>query len=757
MVSWDSRCRNDPTCQSVMSLSTFLDPASIPAPPAFPLVRVTDYGTLGGEIGTGQPSSTSVTVHDSPPEYYNRTTSISHTVTQVTYVAISDNPLVHVGAYGETLTPSSRPPYPNGPYAWAGFGDLSGNCPGYVNPVTDWQDILGNMHYGTQPDYDLDGRGDVCDNCREVANASQTDADGDNIGDKCDVCVHDANNDADGDGRCADVDNCPWQANIDQADIDGNGVGDACDCADGYVGPGEIGPDCGGVCLNACPPFTFLCKPLVYHGSSFQRCDIVLIPDGNDYSSNMSTFLNRARLIVQDSLYKTEILDSNRDKFNVWYSPRFANVTWDQYEMCDWTTPNGWRDDCPFADLGGILHENTSGWGSECRDYSQGDVFSCDLSRDDHNTVFVHELSHSLFGLADEYDDSTSVPPCTTSYDSGDALQGNVWDRKSDCQDGSLHGADCYKFTSCVDWWTFSSGHWKADPDGDIMSCPGAGSPLVYYTDCASAVTQTLSMWGYVVTAGVWGNSTGERSVILAVEWHTGSATLNGVKIVEGMAPDVPVVDGGLRVKVKAADSSLLLDKTMLYPVFRHYMRGGGDHYVDDVQFEVVIPFLPGNPRLVELSDTRTNTAVGTLDLGGGLINACAGKSIPECVGLDLDADNVPDINDNCPLYANADQADYDGDHVGDICDSDVDGDSIDDAQDLCPWSALNTPVDPTGCTIDQLCPCNGPTLTQVWKNHGGYVSCVAHETNRFEGLGIISKDAKGAIVSNAAQSTCGK
>jgi len=57
-----------------------------------------------------------------------------------------------------------------------------------------------------------------------------------------------------------------------------------------------------------------------------------------------------------------------------------------------------------------------------------------------------------------------------------------------------------------------------------------------------------------------------------------------------------------------------------------------------------------------------------------------------------------------------------------------------------------------SGCSINQLCPCNGP-----WKNHGAYVSCVAHRSDDFVAAGLIPKAERDAIVSNAAPSSCGK
>lgn len=66
------------------------------------------------------------------------------------------------------------------------------------------------------------------------------------------------------------------------------------------------------------------------------------------------------------------------------------------------------------------------------------------------------------------------------------------------------------------------------------------------------------------------------------------------------------------------------------------------------------------------------------------LLAACAGESDSKN-DIDTDLDGVFDRKDNCPLIANADQQDTDGDGVGDVCDSDRDGDGVHNDEDDFP------------------------------------------------------------------------
>jgi hypothetical protein len=88
------------------------------------------------------------------------------------------------------------------------------------------------------------------------------------------------------------------------------------------------------------------------------------------------------------------------------------------------------------------------------------------------------------------------------------------------------------------------------------------------------------------------------------------------------------------------------------------------------------------------------NTDQADLD-GDGIGDACDG---------DVDGDGIANNNDNCPALFNSDQTDFDNDGIGDACDLDDDNDGVLDQNDQCP----NTPsdevamVDAVGCGPSQ-------------------------------------------------------
>ena len=51
----------------------------------------------------------------------------------------------------------------------------------------------------------------------------------------------------------------------------------------------------------------------------------------------------------------------------------------------------------------------------------------------------------------------------------------------------------------------------------------------------------------------------------------------------------------------------------------------------------------------------------------------------------DSDGDKVGDVCDNCAVFKNTDQFNHDNDSMGDACDQDIDDDSIPNDADNCP------------------------------------------------------------------------
>jgi hypothetical protein len=81
---------------------------------------------------------------------------------------------------------------------------------------------------------------------------------------------------------------------------------------------------------------------------------------------------------------------------------------------------------------------------------------------------------------------------------------------------------------------------------------------------------------------------------------------------------------------------------------------------------------------------------------------------------------------------------------------------------DITGQGPLNASFSLSGVTgaqsiIDLLVPCSGPASGGTWKNHGQYVSSVAHAAQSLANQGCISQQEKGQIVSEAARSNCGK
>jgi hypothetical protein len=110
----------------------------------------------------------------------------------------------------------------------------------------------------------------------------------------------------------------------------------------------------------------------------------------------------------------------------------------------------------------------------------------------------------------------------------------------------------------------------------------------------------------------------------------------------------------------------------------------------------------------------------------------------------DTDGDGVPDNRDNCPQVSNPDQEDGDSDKVGDACDE-------------CPQTRAAQLVSRTGCSVEDLCPCDAPRNAERWEGQADYLRCVSRATRMFRRAGQISRPESIQILRRAISSPCGR
>jgi hypothetical protein len=144
----------------------------------------------------------------------------------------------------------------------------------------------------------------------------------------------------------------------------------------------------------------------------------------------------------------------------------------------------------------------------------------------------------------------------------------------------------------------------------------------------------------------------------------------------------------------------------------------------------------------------------------------------------DADCDGVEDVSDNCPDRFNPTQSDIDGDLAGDRCDTDKDGDGLGNDADNCPkvsnvgqddsdgdgvgdacdqcGDATLSAVNRRGCSIEQLCPCDGPDDDRQWKNHDQYFRCIKKKARDFRRKDLITGEERGEILDLARSNSCG-
>lgn len=161
--------------------------------------------------------------------------------------------------------------------------------------------------------------------------------------------------------------------------------------------------------------------------------------------------------------------------------------------------------------------------------------------------------------------------------------------------------------------------------------------------------------------------------------------------------------------------------------------------------------FRPEQPLSIFNSEfSNGNWLLKIVDSGPADIGTLDNWSIEICGSppSDSDADGVFDNIDNCNSISNADQADFDNDGIGDVCDDDIDNDGILNVNDTCNDTPLGDTVDVNGCSVFSL-PSNNFNLqisSETCRNsNNGSISISAIETFNY----VAQLTGNGVNISN--------
>jgi len=88
--------------------------------------------------------------------------------------------------------------------------------------------------------------------------------------------------------------------------------------------------------------------------------------------------------------------------------------------------------------------------------------------------------------------------------------------------------------------------------------------------------------------------------------------------------------------------------------------------------------------------------------------------------------------------------------------DTDLDRDGVDDLSDLCPDTVAGELPDLDGCSVTQLCPCEG-SAEKSWRNHGQYLVCVIRAAKRVSKQHHLPNRQLKNLVPASARLVCGQ
>lgn len=173
-----------------------------------------------------------------------------------------------------------------------------------------------------------------------------------------------------------------------------------------------------------------------------------------------------------------------------------------------------------------------------------------------------------------------------------------------------------------------------------------------------------------------------------------------------------------------AGFTTVTFDPTQAYPVTTRGGASASPFPCPSVPADMDLASAGSNIRMFALNVGDTSGSDTGLDgyLDNVVVNLDSNGTTVYDFEPDSDSDGVSDGADNCPLVANADQADADADGLGEVCDADDDNDTISDLVDNCPLAAnvdqADFDADGVGDVCDSL---TGPATSKDQCKNGGW------------------------------------
>lgn len=541
----------------------------------------------------------------------------------------------------------------------------------------------------TPTDLDGDGVPNSSDNCPTIANRDQRDRDHDGIGDYCDP---DQRNDADGDGILNINDNCPYDYNPDQRDNDQDGVGDACDFdndndgltnaeedlnGNGIVDPGETDP------LNPDSDFDGICDGpgWGFPGNSCRRpldnCPLVNNPEQEDRDEDGigdACDANPDMWLGSVDSDKDGIVDSDDN------CPWIANpsqVDFDQDTVGDPCDPDDDNDGLDDATESGIF----------------------DPRRARREVAYYFESYHWADADGDAFPDGVDICPnypdaCENSSNPAgceDILQNPTADPHiipdSHCGGYNPLDIDNDGIPNAQDNCVFIPNRGQLDLDGD-----GKGDACDLDDDNDDNTDTTVDECRQYLRSQV--------GVLLIAARNVFGCNSN---LKECRTCDF---DESANFRLHPWDPNSDHKGGRIYNFADAKCDGGGTGFG-----------FQGSLTRCEPSDSCPEFFNPP-----GKEGEC-GPSLPSLslgVPPDFDGDGISDDTDNCVQVFNPDQADMDGDKVGDACDPDIDGDLIPNDQDNCPLVANPSQTDTDGDGLGDACDPNPSVASNLQVQGGG-------------------------------------